>query len=559
MNIGKIMIKTIITAILLLSLIPLHAFAGMKVSPAIIRTNLLPGGTYNTLISVQNTSKEKTEYLKIYLESNEQNPEGKWKYTKDKGGVMSMISWAGVAPDRLTILPGEKADISMKIKLPKNISGDFRVAIMVEQDQSKGPPPPPIELDDVDDIRLGKYREKDGPKKIGYTLIKYMRVAIPVYIRARQPSKAAEEIVPEVKIGKVKIGVAEEDQGAFKTFVLVENKGTFDVQVKGLCSILHSKNRSALKIAELSGGSITILPKSKRQVEFIFSDALPAGNYIASANLKFNTRGFKKVVRKQAKTRFAINDNMAKKLLLATSGSSAGDTPFVPLLIDPVRINLSPRGTRIKPLKLTITNPTNKTLNVRSIFKSTSKSKKTKPSVKIIPDRFSIEPGKSECIRVQIKPAGKGPVYGRLLFAVKGMGGSRPAEVPVMILPKGVKLNPSGSIANFEALLVKSGKSVKISGKLKNTGNAHLDDISAEIFIKDFLDNPVKKNRASVSRKILFPAEKTRLFSDFALTDLKDDIYKAVFVVKSKGAKTISNSFRFKVDSESDEVVRLVE
>lgn len=560
MNTGKIMIKTIIAAILLLSLIPLHALAGMRVSPAIIRTNLSPGGSYNTLISVQNTSKEKIEYLKIYLESNEQNPEGKWKYTKNKGGVMSMISWAGVAPDRLTILPGEKADISMKIKLPKNVSGDFRVAIMVEQDQSKGPPPPPIELDDVDDIRLGKYREKDGPKKIGVTLIKYMRVAIPVYIRARQPSKAAKEIMPEVKIGKVKIGAAQEGQGAFKAFVLVENSGTFDVEIKGVCNILHPKNRSALKIAELSGGNITIMPKSKRQVEFVFSDALPVGNYIASANLKFNTRGFKKIVRKQAKTKFAINDSMAKKLLkLATSGSPGGDTPFVPLLVEPDRIDLTTQGTRIKPLKLIITNPTNQTLNVRSIFRSASQSKKGKPSVKIIPDKFSIEPGKSERIRVQIKPASKGPVYGRLLFAVKGMGGSRPAEVPIMILPKGVKLNPSGSIADFEVLSVKDGKSVRISGKLKNTGNAHLNDISAEISIRDFLDNPVKKHRASVNRKILFPAEKTRLSSDFSLSDLKDDTYKAVFIVKSKGAKTISESFRFKVDSKSDEVVTLVD
>jgi len=124
------------------------------------------------------------------------------------------------------------------------------------------------------------------------------------------------------------------------------------------------------------------------------------------------------------------------------------------------------------------------------------------------PTKFDIKPGKSERIRVEIKHAGKWPVYGRLFFAVKGMGGSRPAEVPVMILPKGVKLNPLGSIADLEVLSVKDGKSVRISGKLKNTGNAHLDDISAEISIKDFLDNPVKKHRASVSRKILFPAEK---------------------------------------------------
>jgi len=538
------------------------ASAGMYVSPALIRVNLASGESYNTKIQIQNTSREKSEYVKIYAESSEKNLAGKWKYTKKAGGEMTMLPWVSVTPEILTLAPGAKADFTLNFKIPRQAYGDYRVSLMIAQDPSRMTPEPHEKDVDVSELELGKRRKLRKPQKMTVSMTQYTRIAVPVYVRIMQANAPKKRVALLSKLADLKVDTVhkDEDEGTIRASLIAQNNGNFDLQFSGSCKILHGTTNSLLKIVELSDRKITIMPKSKRLLRFTFSDPLPAGKYIASAKLKMKNRGFENTVTKTVKTRFEIIPKIAKAIEKTSSLRRMDqETPYVPLLIEPGRIDFEFQRKRIKPLKFTILNPTNKTLAVRSIFRSASQSKKSKPSAKITPDRFSIEPGKSERIRVQIKPAGKGPVYGRLLFAVKGMGGSRPAEVPVIILPKGVKLKPSGSIADFEALSVKDGKSVKISGKLKNTGNAHLDDISAEILIKDFLDNPVKKNRASVSRRILFPAEKTRLFSDFSLSDLKDDIYKAVFVVKSKGAKTISNSFRFKVDSESDEVVRLVE
>jgi len=94
-------------------------------------------------------------------------------------------------------------------------------------------------------------------------------------------------------------------------------------------------------------------------------------------------------------------------------------------------------------------NPTNKTLGVRSIFRSASKNKKSKPSVTITPAKFDIEPGKSKGVRVQIKPGGKKPVYGNLLFGVKGMESSRPVQVLVMIVHQGLKLKRIATISEI--------------------------------------------------------------------------------------------------------------
>ncbi len=86
----------------------------------------------------------------------------------------------------------------------------------------------------------------------------------------------------------------------------------------------------------------------------------------------------------------------------------------------------------------------------------------------------------------------------------------------------------------------------------------HLDEISAEISIKDFLGDAVTKKRASVGKKILLPAEKTRLYNDFSLDDLKDDTYEAVFTVKSKNVKPIKKGFKFKLDRNAKQIITLV-
>ena len=110
----------------------------------------------------------------------------------------------------------------------------------------------------------------------------------------------------------------------------------------------------------------------------------------------------------------------------------------------------------------------------------------------------------------------------------------------------------------FEAYTEKDGDSVKILGWLHNSGSAHLEEISAEISLKDFLGKPVKKAGASVGKTLLLPAEKTRLYIEFPLADLKDDTYEAILTVISRGAKLVSNSFKFKVDHNDRQIITLV-
>jgi P pilus assembly chaperone PapD len=561
MTIHRINIRDLILVLFLFVAFPSSALAGLKVVPSLIKTDLLPGKTYKTNIQVQNISREKTEELKVYLESSQKTAEGKWKYAKDAGAA-SIISWATVTPATISLAPGQRVNVTLQLKIPKTAMGDFKGALMFAQDPSRMASTLPIKEVDAADIQLGKHRRENLLEKTTISLIQYMRIAVPVHLRIMNPSASAriKQIIPRVKLGPLKAVPAGEGKGTLEISLPAENKGIFDLQVTGSCKILHGTTKSLLKIADISGERMIIMPEGKRRISFIFFDPLPAGNYIASASLKIKNRGYEKTINKDVKTPFTINAKTAAKLKeLAGTGVSGSDVPIVPLLVDPLRIDLSPRSNRIKPLKLSVANPTKDTLVVRSVFRSASQTRKGRPSVKITPVKFTIKPGRSERVRVQIKPSGKGPVYGNLLFAVKGMKASLPAVVPVMIVPQETNLKGMGVLKDFEAsTTARAGKFVSIMGWLNNSGHVHLDEISAEISIKDFLGDAVTKKKASVGKKILLPAEKTRLYSDFSLDDLKDDTYEAVFTVKSKNIKPIKKGFKFKLDRNAKQIVTLV-
>ena len=561
MTIHRINIRDLILILFLFVAFPSSALAGLKVVPSIIKVDLSSGKTYKTNIQVQNISREKAEELKVYLESSQKTAEGKWKYAKDAGGATSIVSWATVTPATISLAPGQRANVTLQLKIPKTASGDFNGALMFAQDPSRMASTLPTKEVDAADIQLGKHRQENLQKKTTITLIQYMRIAVPVHLRIMNPSALAriKQIIPKIKLGMLKAVPAGEGKGTLEISLPAENKGIFDLQVTGSCKILHGFSKSLLKIADISGERMIIMPEGKRRISFIFSDPLPAGNYVASASLKIKNRGYEKTINKDVKTSFTINAKTAAKLKeLAGTGVSGSDVPIVPLLVDPLRIDLAPRSNRIKLLKLSVANPTRDTLVVRSVFRSASQTRKGRPSVKITPDKFTIKPGRSERVRVQIKPSGKGPVYGNLLFAVKGMKACLPAVVPVMIVPQGTNLKGMGVLKDFEPSTTRAGKSVRILGWLNNSGQVHLDEISAEISIKDFLGDAVTKKRASVGKKILLPAEKTRLYNDFSLDDLKDDTYEAVFTVKSKNVKPIKKGFKFKLDRNAKQIITLV-
>lgn len=427
----KRILKYIFPAVLIFLFSPSWILAGLKVVPATIRVGLQPGGNYKTSIRLQNISREKEERFDIYLESIE-------KRLAKVSDNISMISWIKVLPTSLALSPGEAGNISIEIAPPEKIVGDFKIALIVDQSPYDLAPALPIDNSDVAGIQLGKHR-KAGlsiPRKGGLTLIKQLSVGIPVYIRV-QPT-GLPKTPPPVRMEDLLIEPAGNGEGSLLASLLIENTGNFDLQVSGACRIFDRAKKQLLKITDLSGRMVVIPPKGKKLLKFVFSDPLPKGRYIASADLKLKSTGFEKTGKKDVSVPLIVDTRMAARLKsLSGSGDMNKNTPLVPLLISPARIDLNPKGSRIKPLTLNITNPTKKTLDIRSSFKIISQNKNGgKPQIEIMPERLSIKPGKSGQIRVKTGRLKNGNLYGNLLFSVIGMEASLPAAVPVAIVFK---------------------------------------------------------------------------------------------------------------------------
>lgn len=420
-------LKYVFPAVLIFLFSPSWILAGLKVAPATIQVGLQPGGNYMTRIRLHNISREKEERFDIYLESIEK------KLAKGSDNI-SMISWIRVSPTSLALFPGEAGDISIEIAPPEKVIGDFKIALIVDQAPYNLAPALPIDNSDVASIQLGKHR-KAGlsiPQKGGLTLIKQLSVGIPIYIRV-QPT-GLPKTPPPVRMEDLLIEPAKNGEGSLLATLLVENTGNFDLQVTGACRILDRAKKTLLKITDLSGRMVVIRPKGKKLLKFVFSDPLPRGRYIASAGLKLKSIGFEKTGKKDVSAPLIIDIKMAARLKsLAGPGAMNKNVPRIPLLVSPARIDLNSKRGRVKPLRLSVTNPTKKTLDIRIAFKLISQNKKGKPLVEITPERLSLKPGESGQIRVKIGPLKNGHLYGNLRFRVIGMEASLPATVPVAI------------------------------------------------------------------------------------------------------------------------------
>ena len=427
----KRILKYILPVLLILLFFPSWILAGLKVAPATIRVGLQPGGNYKTSIRLQNISREKEERFDIYLESIE-------KKLAEGSDNISMISWIKVSPTSLILSPGEAGDIDIKIAPPEKVVGDFKIALIVDQSPYSLAPALPVDNSDVAGIQLGKHRRAglSIPQKGGLTLIKQLSVGIPVYIRV-QPT-GLPKTPPPVRMEDLLIEPAGNGEGSLLASLLIENTGNFDLQVSGACRIFDRAKKQLLKITDLSGRMVVIPPKGKKLLKFVFFDPLPKGRYIALACLKLKSIGFEKIGIKHVLAPLMIDVRMAARLKnLAGPGGMNRNIPRVPLLVSPARIDLNSKRSRIKPLTLSITNPTKKTLDIRSLFKIVSQNKNGgKPQIEIMPERLSIKPGKSGQIRIKIGRLKNGNLYGNLLFSVIGMEASLPAAVPVAIVFK---------------------------------------------------------------------------------------------------------------------------
>jgi len=538
------MIRYLSQVFLLFSLVAVTVVnAGISISPAILGFSAGPGGNYRIPITIRNTSKEREENLKLYVESTRSDQD------------VTMLKWVKISKEKLQLKPSATEKINLKIKIPGNASGDFRVTLYIDQDEAVVRQQVPIaDEDDPGEMQLGRRRSLDLPRKFSGQIVQTMRMGIPIRVRIQNASNANWK-EPQLTYGRVNLTPVKRERGDFAMVSVVINPGFYDTEVKGTCKLLHSKTKKELKVAALDGGGENVLPAIEKLLRCHFKGVPPAGTYLTVMDLMQEVRGSNNPVKKQLRARLVVDDALIAKLeKRGESEARAVADGKSPLMVEPQLIKQTPKSTP-KSETVVVTNPTNKTLNVIARFKPYADSRKRNPKVKVKPQKFKLRPSKDKKVKLQIKPSKGAAAYGKLILSVKG---SESLEVPVLIMPQKVKLKAAATVSGAKIVFNREKELATITAKLAMEGTSHLEEVQADITIENSKGEAVKITQMDGVGDLLLPGEKSSLTLIMGLKELKDEEYTARIKLKAAGEFAATTELKFKVDRESQQVIQQV-
>ncbi len=205
-------------SLLLLTLLWLsvnEAFAGIQVTPAIVRIEA-KGSEYEIPLTVKNTSDKEMSYLQTYLSNNIRNEDGDWVYANTAKNKVA-IDWASLDKDMMEIKPGDKGDIKIVIKMKPTMTGDFNLALLLEQDQDK--------------MREKLSTENKTGQKVGAQILPLMRVGIPIYIRKTSEDMMTIKIGSAIKYDAMEMNALTKGIKGVKATQVIENSGIYETLV----------------------------------------------------------------------------------------------------------------------------------------------------------------------------------------------------------------------------------------------------------------------------------------------------------------------------------------
>ena len=195
-----------------------------------------------------------------------------------------------------------------------------------------------------------------------------------------------------------------------------------------------------------------------------FQGALPANKYTAAADLSLQTSGMNNKVTKTIKTPVEIDEALAAAARSQSTGFGSEERPHTPLILEPERLAQTFRRNRIKPITIKVTNPTQETMKVAAKFRNSFKKRSKRVKTRIKPAHFKLRPGRTTNVKFTPTPKAKQGVFGRLMFTVKGMDGSLPASIPILLTPEKTKLQAMARIVGFQARFVGGGTHGSFTG-----------------------------------------------------------------------------------------------
>jgi len=486
---------------------------GFMVEPMKMELTIRAGQTIEEVLQLRNTGGQNIKTLDLKLMELTQSDTGAWWVIEpgsnvDISHLSSCLEWIKLSAESVEVNPLEMVPVKVNFRIPRSARGFYAAALIAQT------------------------RPKRGTKGIAIVF----RFLIPILVEIQ--GRAARQ---KIELGDTSMQFLEQSQKNPATTVVsmnIVNKGRTYSRLKGNVNVMRQAGGHWQRVSSAEFREVGIMPGVELNLKSDLKRRLPSGKYKLKGTLYVDGRHIKPLVKEIE----FVGDPTVTKIAADTS-----------LILEPSTLSIKGVPGSIRTTAIKVQNPSEEAINVsvdvedpeplRGVALGELKGEDLSCAewVKVIPDNFTLRPGRHRGIRIIAKLPKREEIYpnyyATLNFHATYSDGQSAGKNTSLIWLKNAKVKVKLAAQIIKAsLAAEEGSRYIIRTKSGNVGDVHFNPkCNATVTKPD--GAPVLETALSGQRQVMLPLE-TRDFSGILdFSRVEEGIYRLT-VSMDYGEKT---------------------
>jgi len=461
---------------------------GFMVEPMKMEFTLRAGQTIEEVLQLRNTGGQNTKTLDLKLMELTQSETGAWWVIEpgsnvDTSHLSSCLEWIKLSAESVEVKPLEMVPVKVNLRVPRRARGFYAAALTAQT------------------------KPKRDTK--GITIVFRFLIPILVEIQGR-PARQ------KIELGDASMQFLEQSQKNSATTLVsmnIVNKGGTYSRLKGNVNVMWQVGENWQRVTSAEFREVGIIPGVKLNLESDLKRRLPSGEYRLKGTAYVDGRRIRPLVKEIE----FVGDPTVTKV--------AADTP---LILEPSTLSIKaiPGSTRTSAIK--IRNLSEEAVNV-SVGVEVPESLRTVALgelkgedltcagwIKVIPDSFTVRPGRHRSIRVIARLPKNEKMYAKyyatLVLRAAYTDGQSAGKNTSLILLENAKIKAKAAAQIMKvSLAAEEGSRYIVRAKFGNVGDVHFTP-KCKAVVSEPDGAPVLESALSGQGQVMLPLE-TRDFS----------------------------------------------
>ncbi|MBA7475851.1 hypothetical protein ES707_11225 [subsurface metagenome] len=475
---------------------------GFMVEPMKMEFTIRPGQTIEKVLELRSTGIHETKTLDLKLMELTQSETGIWRVIEpasdvDTSHLSSCLKWIKLSAETVKVKSLEMVPVKVNLHIPRSARGFYAAALTAQT------------------------RPKRGRK--GITIVFRFLIPILVEIQGR-PARQ------KIELADASMQFLEQSQKNSATTLVsmnIVNKGGTYSRLKGNVNVMWQVGEHWQRVTSAEFREVGIIPGVKLNLESDLKRRLPSGKYELKGTVYVDGRRIRPLVKEIE----FVGDPTVTKV--------AADTP---LILEPSTLSIKaiPGSTRTSAIK--VRNLSEEAVNVSvdvevpeplgnvALGELKGEDLSCAEWIKVIPDSFTVRPGRHRSIRVIARLPKNEKMYAKyyatLVLRAAYTDGQSAGKNTSLILLQNAKIEAKAAAQIMKvSLAAEEGSRYIVRAKSANVGDVHFTPECKAIVTKPD-GAPVLESAPSGQGQVMLPLE-TRDFSGILdFSGVEEGIYR---------------------------------